>query len=232
MRQPPDVIAVNKAPHIRVLTRYSGSEFLFAVVETNAKDHRSYDGDILDRLVTAAGAGILTGGRLAEESFASSLANHLQTDETFRHNIGAVFYASVAMDADSQNIIIRTAGDLRVHALDAREGLLRQTRDHNAIDDDAEGIYTNTLIDQRDFLRHVPTRAIPTTERKPIERQEWPLDDKLQQLVICSSVVHRYRSPKDYLSGLLSDLEAAVPPFGFAAVVGGRNPLTRCEEGT
>jgi hypothetical protein len=192
---------------------------VFAVVETNAKDHRSYKGDILDRFVNAARARVVGGGTAAEASFASALAEHLEADETFRHNIGAVLYAAVALDTDSQNVVVRTAGDLRVHGVDARGLVCELTRDHNAIDDDAEGTYKEMMmVDRRQFLLHVPTRAIPATERKPIERVEWSTQN-IEQLVICSSVVHEYRNPTDYLARLIDDLEGAVPPFGFGAIV-------------
>jgi hypothetical protein len=214
----PNAQVTNRAPHIRTFSRSDGESFVFAVVETNAKDHRSYKGDILDRLVNAARARAVGSGTAAEASFASALTEHLEVDETFRHNIGAVFYAAVALDTDSQRVVVRTAGDLRVHAVDARGLVCGLTRDHNAIDDDAEGVYKETMVDQRQFLLHVPTRAIPATERKPIERVEWSTQD-IEQLIICSSVVHQYRNPTEYLARLLEDLEGAVPPFGFGAIV-------------
>jgi hypothetical protein len=219
MMRSPEVVLANKAPNVRTFTREGAEGFIFAVVESNAKDHRSYKGDILDRFMQEAASGIDIGGFPGEETFAAALAVQLRENESFRKNIGAVFYASLVFDsAVPDKLTIRTAGDIRVHAVNIDLNVCRQTRDHNAIDDDTDGIYQQTMLDQRDFLRHVPTRAIPTTERKPVERVEWTLDD-IKSLVICSSVVHRYREPETYIKELLGDLSVAVPSLGFAARV-------------
>lgn len=215
---PARVLLANKAPNVRTFTRESAEGFVFAVVETNAKDHRSYEAKILDRLMAAASDGIDAGGTRGEQAFATALAARLSDDESFRKNIGAVFYASVAIDGgDAKKAAIRTAGDIRVHAVDAAGNVRERTRDHNAIDDDAEGVYRESMQDHGDFLRHVPTRAVPTTERKPIEQLDWTLEG-IAALVICSSVVHGYREPDAYIKELIGDVAAAVPPFGFAAI--------------
>jgi hypothetical protein len=211
----PQLCVINKAPNIRIFRSEGGGGFLLAVVEANAKDRRSYGGDIMDQLLAAAGANVCDASINSGQAFATALADQLESNANFRHHVGAVFYATIATDSDSEALSVCTAGDLRVHALSTDEELLWMTRDHNAIDDDAEAIYLNTMPEQREFLRHVPTRAIPATEKKPVECARRPLEG-VQSIVICSSVVHRYRDPKEYLASIN---EAGIPPFGFAAVV-------------
>jgi hypothetical protein len=205
----------NNARHIRSISVDDDAGLLFAVLESNAKDPGSYKGDILDRLVAAARARVPAGAIHAPDVLADAISEELRAVDQFRHEVGAVFYAGLTILRTS--IVVWWAGDIRVHAVDAAGLVIHRTRDHNAIDDDPEGIYLEKMPDHRDFLRHVPTRALPVASSKPIERAEWAAA-AVAALVICSSSVHEYRDPSTYVASLLDSFRN-VPRGGFAAVI-------------
>lgn len=133
----------------------------------------------------------------------------------FRREIGAVEYAAAVIGRGETSIC--TAGSLRVHLI--RDGsLYRVTRDRNAVDDDADHVYSG-VAERPEFFRNVITRAVPATER-PVECRWWDVSDE-DVVAICTSQFHHHRDPAGYVAGLLnSDLRAVE---GFVARIRCRN---------
>lgn len=206
------VSATNRAPHIRAGALRDGDALVYVVVEANLKDPRAYEGTLLDDLLRA----VTRSAPYDPAAIAGRISATLRDDARYRP-IGAVFYAGVRIGAEA--IDVCTAGDLRVHLIDAEGRLLHVTRDHNVASDGTPDQLSNFARMPPGFLENVPTRTLPPFE-KPAETWQWPRR-RAATVLICSSRVHQYRDPATYAN------DVNVPDLGFAATIAIAAPAPR-----
>jgi serine/threonine protein phosphatase PrpC len=174
-----------------------------AVVEANEKDPASYSpASGLSGLLLEASRSTPpeTPSDLLPLAFAKSAASILLSWRSKAREPQTVIFASVL--AGDEIVHVCTAGDCRVHLIKDDE-VLEVTRDHNAIDDPSEVV----PFPEDDVLRQVYLRAITRTigfetGGKEPETVSWVVDSPYS-ILICSSNVHRYRPPKEYVRLLM-----------------------------
>ncbi len=203
-------------------------------IETNDYDLRAINAQIGIHEVFARACRLLTATIAIDEmpiAFATAIDSVLR--ESRRSEIKGesteANFAAAAFTRDS--IFVCTAGLCRVHLIQNGE-LLGVTRDHNFVSDlfAPDDIKRAVRPESDPVAFNVPTRTLGSDlyGNKPPEVLKWDVEGDYSVL-ICSSSIHRFREPREYLSPLLtSDLsrvsEAENCQEGFVAVIGKRFP--------
>lgn len=173
----------------------------FAVIEGNVKEQ--YERGVFGRLLLGAisAAPDPAGNPDWPKALAGVLTDRLEHWARHEQKVDSLLFAGALFAEDAVSVC--TAGDIRVHLLLGGK-LSKVTRDHTIIDDPVEGV-TNALTPlQREVHVSVPTRWLgPTADRAP-ESKTWSLSGDYDVLVN-SSLIHRYREPEHYLKALQSD---------------------------
>lgn len=197
----------NYAPHI-VTFWVGGSDFAFcAVAEANEKDPLTYSSDSgFGTLFYEAAAQLPP--LLSPEKLPLDMANAVESvlikwqKENDRRRTQAVLYSGVLLE--KSRVHVCTAGDCRVHLLQ-NDTLLEVSRDHNLVSDsDPPFVSQDDSVLRQIYLR-TTTRTIGAVpcDKKP-ECLTWDVaGDKV--ILVCSSRLHRFRIPNEYLSSFLSE---------------------------
>jgi len=182
------------------VTVSSETKAFFSVVEGNVKDGSSRD--YLDGiLLTALSEVSEMEHEGSPEIFAGTVSNVLKAKALAGEVPDAVFFAGLLMTR--QAVSVCTAGDIRIHLLQ-RGDLLEVTRDHTILSDPVAGVTERLSAEQREVHVGIPTRWLGPTADRPPESVRWAVSGQYQVLV-STSLVHRYRDPRDYIKILEDD---------------------------
>lgn len=160
---------------------------LCLALEGNYKDPASYQGEI-PRILEA-----LDLRNKSLDAAVDSLRDRIRSQ--FPKFWGGLLFAGVDLSADC--VIATTAGDIRVHLIQG--DALRNTREHNLLNPTEFNGYPELEEMSHDFRAEVVTRALGT--ERPPETITWDVRPPYS-VVMCSSRVHRFREPAEYISEL------------------------------